>query len=209
MNVGQRIAFLREKRGLSQAALADKLNLSQSSVAMWESGQRGMKGDTLTLLADFFGVSSDYLLGRTDVTDFGLFEVNTEELVNIPIVGTIKCGGGQIAYEDISGFSAYPTADIRSGKEYIALIVKGDSMIGDGINEGDIALIEKDAELIQNKIYAVVLDGEEATLKHVIKTDGAVVLQPSNPRCQARVLTGSELQNLYIVGRLVNTKRNY
>jgi len=209
MNVGQRIAFLREKRGLSQAALADKLNLSQSSVAMWESGQRGMKGDTLTLLADFFGVSSDYLLGRTDVTDFGLFEVNTEELVNIPIVGTIKCGGGQIAYEDISGFSAYPTADIRSGKEYIALIVKGDSMIGDGINEGDIALIEKDAELIQNKIYAVVLDGEEATLKHVIKTDGAVVLQPSNPRCQARVLTGSELQNLYIFGRLVNTKRNY
>lgn len=209
MNVGQRIAFLREKRGLSQAALADKLNLSQSSVAMWESGQRGMKGDTLTLLADFFGVSSDYLLGRTDVTDFGLFEVNTEELVNIPIVGTIKCGGGQIAYEDISGFSAYPTADIRSGKEYIALMVKGDSMIGDGINEGDIALIEKDAEIIQNKIYAVVIDGEEATLKHVIKTDGAVVLQPSNPRCQARVLTGSELQNLYIVGRLVNTKRNY
>lgn len=209
MNVGQRIAFLRERRGLSQAALADKLNLSQSSVAMWESGQRGMKGDTLTLLADFFGVSSDYLLGRTDITDYGMIEVNTEELVNIPIVGTIKCGGGQIAYEDISGFSAYPTADIRSGKEYIALIVKGDSMIGDGINEGDIALIEKDAELIQNKIYAVVLDGEEATLKHVIKADGTVVLQPSNPRYPARILAGEELQNLYIVGRLVNTKRNY
>lgn len=209
--IGARIENLIEAKNMSQLDLAKKIGMDKSVLNRIISGDRPARGGELKLLAETLEISVDYLLGRTKFSNIEseFIKINTEELVNIPIVGTIKCGGGQIAYEDISGFSAYPTTDIRSGKEYIALIVKGDSMMGDGINEGDIALIEKDAEIVQNKIYAVVIDGEEATLKHVIKAEGAVVLQPSNPRYQARILTGSELQDLYIVGRLVNTKRNY
>ena len=57
---------LRENLGLSQRALAIKLGLSQSTIGMWESGQREPNFKTTEELANFFDVSIDYLLGRTD-----------------------------------------------------------------------------------------------------------------------------------------------
>jgi len=209
--IGARIENLIEAKNMSQLDLAKKIGMDKSVLNRIISGDRPARGGELRLLAETLEISVDYLLGRTKFSNIEseFIKINTEELVNIPIVGTIKCGGGQIAYEDISGFSAYPTTDIRSGKEYIALIVKGDSMIGDGINEGDIALIEKETEFVQGKIYAVVLNGEEATLKRVIKADGSIVLQPSNPKYQTRVISGSELEDFIMIGKLVNTKRNY
>lgn len=211
MNTGQRIAYLREKRGLSQVAMAEMLDTSPSAIGMWELGKRGLKDDTLNMLANFFNVSTDYLLGRVDFPDNNenMRLLKEEELVNIPIMGTIRCGGGQIAYEEFQGFSVYPSSEIKKGREYFALRVHGDSMIGDGINEGDIALIEKDAEVIQGKIYAVVFDGELATLKHVIKADGTIVLQPSNSKYPTKIIAGEELQSFYIIGRMVSIRRNY
>lgn len=211
MNTGQRIAYLREKRGLSQAGLANFLDTSPSTIGMWELGKRGLKDETLNMLANFFNVSTDYLLGRVDYPDPNdkIQLLKDEELVNIPIMGTIRCGGGQVAYEEFQGYSVYPTSEVKKGRDYFALKVKGDSLIGDGINENDVALIEKDAELVQGKIYAVVINGEEATLKHVVKANGSIVLQASNPKYPSRVITGDELNDFYILGRLISTRRSY
>ncbi|MFZ8765490.1 helix-turn-helix domain-containing protein [Enterococcus diestrammenae] len=65
-SVGERIARLREKRGMSQPQLAKELNVATSTIGMWETGKRGLKDESLRNLADFFNVSTDYLLGRTD-----------------------------------------------------------------------------------------------------------------------------------------------
>lgn len=62
--IGHRLANLRERKGLSQAALADKINKSQSSIAMWETNKRRVPEDALIILADFYDVSIDYLMGR-------------------------------------------------------------------------------------------------------------------------------------------------
>lgn len=64
MEIGHRLANLREKRGLSQAALAEKVGMSQSSIAMWETNKRRVPDDALIKLADFYNVSTDYLYGR-------------------------------------------------------------------------------------------------------------------------------------------------
>lgn len=66
MDTGKRISSLRKKRGLNQEQLATELNVSPSTIAMWETNKRALKDESLTLLADFFNVSTDYLLGRTD-----------------------------------------------------------------------------------------------------------------------------------------------
>ncbi|WP_270501106.1 helix-turn-helix domain-containing protein [Enterococcus avium] len=63
MTVGERIAKLREKRGLSQMQLAKDLKVATSTLGMWETGKRGLKDDTLKMIAEYFNVSSDYLLG--------------------------------------------------------------------------------------------------------------------------------------------------
>jgi len=70
MNTGQRIAYLRERRGLSQAALGKLLKTSASAIGMWELGKRGLNDETLTMLANFFNVSTDYLLGLVDYPNF-------------------------------------------------------------------------------------------------------------------------------------------
>lgn len=57
---------LRENLGLSQRALAVKLGVSQSTIGMWESNQREPNFKTIEQLANFFDVTTDYLLGRTD-----------------------------------------------------------------------------------------------------------------------------------------------
>lgn len=64
--VGKRIAYLRSKRGFSQVELAKKLNVSPSTIAMWETGDREIKSSTLVKLADFFDTTTEFLTGRTD-----------------------------------------------------------------------------------------------------------------------------------------------
>lgn len=61
-----RLKALREKRGISQLKLAMDLGLNQNSISRYESGTREADYKTLTALADYFDVSIDYMLERTD-----------------------------------------------------------------------------------------------------------------------------------------------
>ncbi len=61
-----RLKFLREKKGISQVRLAIDLNLNQNSISRYETGAREADYETLIKIADYFGVSIDYLLERTD-----------------------------------------------------------------------------------------------------------------------------------------------
>lgn len=61
-----RLKELRENAGFSQRAFASKLGVSQSTVGMWESGQREPNFKTTEKIANYFNVSTDYLLGITD-----------------------------------------------------------------------------------------------------------------------------------------------
>lgn len=63
-----RLKTLRENMGLSQYKFADEIGVAQSTVGMWESGKREPDFHTAQILADFFNVSIDYLVGRTDET---------------------------------------------------------------------------------------------------------------------------------------------
>lgn len=61
-----RLKELRKEKGLKQQELADEINVSKSAIGMYELGKRLPPSDVLEKLADFFGVTSDYLLGRTN-----------------------------------------------------------------------------------------------------------------------------------------------
>ncbi len=61
-----RIRDLREDRDLTQAQVGQAVNLPQRTYAYYESGQRMVPPQVLCALADFYGVSVDYILGRTD-----------------------------------------------------------------------------------------------------------------------------------------------
>lgn len=66
MKLYPRIRELREDHDLTQKKLGEAINLPQRTYAYYESGQRMVPPEVLCALADFYGVSVDYLLGRTD-----------------------------------------------------------------------------------------------------------------------------------------------
>ena len=64
--LGERVYLLRKKAGLNQKQLGEVLGLSNKAICTLESGQRGTTIEKLVLLAEYFHVSTDYLLGITD-----------------------------------------------------------------------------------------------------------------------------------------------
>lgn len=64
MTIAESIKELRLERGLSLAALAKSIGVSQKAIDYWERGVNEPKATYIVLLADFFGVTTDYLLGR-------------------------------------------------------------------------------------------------------------------------------------------------
>lgn len=79
-----RIKELRQEKGLTQKKLADMLSVADSTLGYWEKGRYEPDTETLQKLADIFGVSVDYLLGRTDIKNKPSAE--SEELAENEIV---------------------------------------------------------------------------------------------------------------------------
>lgn len=65
----ERIKELREEEKISQAQLAKSTGLSQSAIAAWEVGKNVINANAIIALANFFGVTTDYLLGVSDKID--------------------------------------------------------------------------------------------------------------------------------------------
>lgn len=97
---GYRIAELRESKNLSQSDLAKKLNMSQSTIAMWETNKRGLTDENLNKLADFFGVTTDYLLDRKEAPDWASAKdvMDLEEMLNSNV--NMAYGGERLTEEE-------------------------------------------------------------------------------------------------------------
>ncbi|HEM3505060.1 TPA: helix-turn-helix domain-containing protein [Streptococcus suis] len=63
----ERLKQLRKEAGLTQKSIADHFNIKQPTYSQWEQGKRGPSDETLQRFASFFNVSTDYLLGNSDI----------------------------------------------------------------------------------------------------------------------------------------------
>lgn len=75
---------LRHERGFSQIALSDKMNISKSTIAMWETGKRLPSRDNMEEIADIFNVDTDYLYGKSEIKRKVSFDSDGNPLVYIP-----------------------------------------------------------------------------------------------------------------------------
>lgn len=97
----KRIRQLRLERGINQKELGDAVGVSKQSVSNWENGNIMPSIDLLIRLADFFGVSTDHLLGRTDRRS-----VDVEGLTDLQITHL------QLIVDDLRGRSQTASAAI-------------------------------------------------------------------------------------------------
>ncbi|MFQ3546717.1 MAG: transcriptional repressor LexA [Termitinemataceae bacterium] len=127
----------------------------------------------------------------------------TEELYEIPILGSVAAGKPILAEENWDGILKLPHNMLKKQASYFALRVQGDSMIDAGILNGDLAIIEK-RETAQNGEIVVALVDEAVTLKRFFKETNRVRLQPENS-----AYSPIYSQNVRILGRLANIIRSY
>lgn len=215
MNIfGKRLKELRTSNKIGQKEIGALLNVSDSSIRKYESGDRTPPPDSIQKIAKYFNVSTDYLLGNTIYgnTDqiYGnktpIFSSVPIENKRVPIIGTVKCGPGGLAYEYLDGYIWVDdklTGDIR------AFHCKGDSMVGLGIFDGDIAVVRIQEDVENGELAVVVINGDEGTLKKIRKHDDVIILESANPTYPARIFSGKEVNTIHIVGKVLETRRKY
>ncbi|MFQ5867132.1 MAG: transcriptional repressor LexA [bacterium] len=124
------------------------------------------------------------------------------QAVGIPIVGRVKAGGPDLAVEDVEGY--LDLSRVFPHEENIfALRVKGDSMVGAGIMDGDLAIVRRQPSAEEGEIV-VALIGEEATVKCFFKESQGVRLEPANPSYEP-ILSKEAI----IVGKVIGLIRGY
>ena len=123
----------------------------------------------------------------------------------IPIMGSVRCGPGGLAFDEPQGEIA-----VSQGEEdFFALYCKGQSMTGLGINEGDIAIIQPKKDLHNGDLAVVVVDDEEGTLKKFYKKDKMIILEAANSDYPTRILSGSDLNGFHVIGKVVETRKRW
>ena len=128
---------------------------------------------------------------------------------HIPILGSVAAGQPILAAEQNAGSLSLAMLFDRKGPLF-ALQVSGDSMVGDGIIEGDYAIVRQQASASPGDVVvAMIEDGDtsEATIKRYREDGGAVVLEPSNPSYRPLRFDGAERDRLRILGKLVGLVR--
>ncbi len=137
------------------------------------------------------------------LTEKALRELGLSRLV--PLVGRIAAGEPLLAEENVEEYVELPS-HIPWQEGLFALRVKGNSMEGAGILDGDLAFIRRQDTAEYGQIVAVMIGGE-ATLKYFYKHQGKVLLRPANPAYRdIEVGPGEEL---HILGVLRGIVRSY
>jgi repressor LexA len=121
----------------------------------------------------------------------------------VPLVGRVPAGKPFLSEENIEGTITIPD-DIGSGERF-ALQVKGDSMIGAGIMDGDRVIVKQQSTAENGEIVCALIEGE-ATLKRFFKKDGVVTLKAENEKYRPITVSKGEFR---IVGRVVGLLRKF
>ena len=124
----------------------------------------------------------------------------------LPVMGRIAAGVPIEAISQISHNVSVPGHMLRNGGEHYALEVKGDSMIEEGINDGDIVVIKETKTAVNGDIVVALVKDSEATLKRFFYRGDAIALEAANPAYETRILPSGDVR---VQGRLVGLIRSY
>ena len=203
----ERLKELRKENNLTQADMAERLrkeyNLKTDRVMIskWETGFQTPEIYTISCIADMFGVSLDYLNGKSsnlmfdDLAKFGIKPITQKKF---RMLGKIACGEPIYANEDYETYIE-ASADINAD---FCLTAQGDSMINARIFDGDIVFIKAQSDVDNGEIAAVII-GDEVTLKRVYKYNNRLELRAENPTYEPLNYEGYELENIRILGKAV------
>ena len=165
-HVGAMIREARQARGITLRQLASQVGIHFTHLSKIENGKDQIGRKPLIRIAEELGVDPDLLLGEAG-----------HQQVPFRVLGNIAAGLPIDAIEDIETFDLTKVFDPHG---HFLLRVKGNSMILDGINDGDLAIVRRTNAARAGDTVVAVVDGGEATLKRFKKVKNIITLMPAN-----------------------------
>lgn len=198
---GKRLLELMSDNNDTTYSLGEHLHLSNATISRYTTGDIAPKVPTIQAIAEKYGVNPSWLMGTEGSGKYNARD-QEKESKKIPVVGTIATGAPILAQENIEGYEFISEANQAD----FCLRVKGDSMIGARILDGDLVYIRKQPQVENGEIAAVIIDNEEATLKRFYKLNGTVILRAENPTYEDRIFTKKDMKQVAILGKAVSFK---
>lgn len=190
-DVGKMIREARQARGISLRALADRVGIHFSHLSKIENGRDRIGRESLARIAEELGVDPDLMLGTAG-----------HQPIPFRLVGNIAAGMPIEAVEDIEAFDLSRVFDPH---DHFLLRVRGDSMVLDGINDGDLAIIRHSNVARNGDTVAALVDGQEGTLKRFRKAKDTIILIPANDQMKQMEFAASRVEIRGVFVGLVRT----
>ena len=188
------IKYYRKKLGLTQEELGNYVGVQKSAIAKYENGRiENLKRSTIEKLSELFGILPSELLGISATNNVMSNTTN--------VIGVVPAGTPLEAIEDIIGEIEYPSR--FANKQVFALQIKGDSM-NKVLPDGCIGLFEKTSTLENGEIGAIMVNGDDATIKKFYRLTDSYVLEPVsfNPEHHPLIIKDGTVP-VHAIGKLI------
>lgn len=208
--LSERIRELRKEKRMSLEQLAELIGTSRQTVHRYETGAiSNIPHEKVEAMARALGTTPASLMGWDNDSAFSSFIIKNagEESLSptstksLPMLGNVACGEPIFASEE-HGYYAKASSDVYAD---FCLTARGDSMINARIFDGDLLFVRKQESVDDGEIAVVLID-DEATVKRVYfnREDGILTLMPENPTYKPMRYTGSQLDRVRILGKVVS-----
>lgn len=191
-------------RNIKPVELHEKTGISESLISKYLSGNAIARQKKLSLLSDALSISPVWLMGY-DVPIESIPIKNIEK-AKIPVLGTVKAGYNYLAQENIVGYES--VNNISNPEEYYALQVTGDSM-EPLFSDGDIAIVHKQDDFESGNTCIVLINGDEATVKKVVRMEDGIDLIAMNPYYPIRHFSKKDMKEIpvKIIGKVIEARK--
>lgn len=197
--ISKRIQEILDKNNMKQSDLAEILKVSESTVGKWILMKSIPRMGIIQKLSDYFNIPKSYFLEESTTY--------RAKGVRIPVLGRVAAGIPIEAIEDVEDWEEIPESMAKNG-EYFALKIKGKSM-EPRIMEGDVVIVRKQSCIDSGDVAIVLVNGNDATVKQVTKSENGITLIGWNPSVfSPQVYNNDQIKSLpiQILGKVVEVR---
>lgn len=204
----KRLQIALSNKNMKPQELCDASGVSKSSISQYINGSHCPSNISSGKMGKILNVNPLWLMGF-DVQ----MNVETDNIekkgLRIPVLGSVPAGVPIEAIEDIIDYEDIDSVTASKG-EYFGLKVKGHSM-EPRICEGDVLIVKKQDDCESGDTVIVMVNGNDATVKRLMKYADGIRLIPNNPTYEPMYFTNEEIINkpVKIIGKVVENRQKY
>ena len=158
----------------SRSDICKDLGFAYTTFTSWETGVNYPRIDKIEMIADYFHIEkSDLIEDKTDKPS------SPAKGIRIPVLGRVAAGIPIEAITDIEDWEEIPQSMAKTG-EYFALKIAGKSM-EPRMMDGDVVIVRRQSDVDSGDIAVVLVNGNDATVKQISKSDAGLTLIGWNP----------------------------